>query len=223
MSSQKTTMGSHNNKTVIILVAICLSGWLLIRQGEVNRTRKNDPEKILGYTIGEINAKYCSGTNVKYDKFYISDRVFDCYDFHDLFIDSDLNNYVLSSYSFSVYNGVGTGYFVFDIDKTQTDLRPLGVDDPEQFVGEMATALCPKYSLADIKIYAAGKHMGISTIPCRDINRYSMFQDVIITDVYYGADEESGDNPDKYYEQNNAKGTRTLYFDGEYVNDRPAS
>lgn len=203
---------------IVIVALLVLGGWLLSRQNKINEENKKDPEKILGYTIGEVSGKYCSGTGVKYSKFYISDRVFDCYDFDEIFISSDLNNYILSSYSFSAYNGAG--YFSFDIDKTQTDLRPLKVDNPEQFVGQMATALCPKYSLADFKIYAAGEHMGISTVPCKDINRYSMYQDVIITDAYYGADEESGDNPDEYYEQNNAKGTRKLYFDGEYMKDR---
>lgn len=203
---------------VLVVAVIGIGGWLLFRQNKANQESKKDPEKILGYTIGEVSGKYCSGTGVKYSKFYILDRVFDCYDFDDVFMNSDLNNYILSSYSFSAYNGAG--YFSFDIDKTQTDLRPLKVDNPEQFVGQMATALCPKYSLADFKIFAAGEHMGISTIPCKDINQYSMYQDVIITDVYYGADEESGDNPDEYFEQNNAKGTRKLYFDGEYVNDR---
>ena len=203
---------------IIIIATIGVGGWLFIEHNKTNQESKKDPEKILGYTIGEVSGKYCSGTNVKYSKFYITDRVFDCYDFDDLFTTSDLNNYILSSYSYSAYNGSGS--FYFEVDKTQTDLRPLKIDNPEQFVGQMATALCPKYSLAEFKIFAAGEHMGISTIPCKDINQYSMYQDVVITDAYYGADEKSGDNPDEYYEQNNAKGTRKLYFDSEYMSDR---
>lgn len=222
------TMGDHNSnqttKIIVVIIAIailCLGGWFLSKQSKLGEENRKDPAKILGYTIGEIEAKYCDGTNAGYNRFYVADRKFDCYDFDELFIDSDLNNYTLSSYDFSPYNGAG--YFAFDINETQTDLRPLEVDNPEQFVGQMATALCPKYSLADVKIYAKGEHMGISAVDCKNINEYSMYQDVIITDVYYGADEENGDNPDEYYEQNNAKGTRRLYFDGEFVNDRPIS
>lgn len=216
------------NLTIKIIISIVgfvilgVGGGLLIRQNSINNERKKDPQGILGYTIGEISAKYCGGVNAKYDKFYISDRVFDCYDFDDLFIDSDLNNYILSSYSFSLYNG-STGYFVFDIDETQADLRPLKVDNPEQFVGQMVTALCPKYSLADIRILAAGEHLGISAVSCKDIDKNSMEQDVIITDAYYGPDEENGDDPNEYYEENNVRGTRRLYFDGEYITDRRVS
>lgn len=203
---------------IVVVSVLVFGGWFLSRQNKIDEENKKDPYKILGYTIGEVSGKYCEGANFAYNKFFIQDRVFGCDDIERLFIDSDMNNYILSAYNFSFSNGAG--YFNFDIDKTQADLRPLEVDNPEQFVGKMATALCPRYSLADVRIYAAGEHMGISTVDCKDINKYSMDQDVIITDVYYGADEESGDNPDEYYEQNNAKGTRRLYFDGEYMKDR---
>ena len=46
------------------------SGEILARQNEIDKENKKDPEKILGNTIGEVSGKYCSGTNVKYSKFY---------------------------------------------------------------------------------------------------------------------------------------------------------
>ena len=206
--------------TVAVVLALIVGGGFLIRQNAIEQERKKDPEGILGQTIGQIKNKYCADKNSGYDKYLILERSFSCYDFDKVFVESDLDNYKLVYYnqSLALYGGWTFG---FDIDKSQTDQRPLKVENPEQFVGKMATELCPKYSLADFKIYAAGEHMGISTIPCKDINEYSMYQDVIITDAYYGADEENGDNPDEYYEQNNSKGTRTLYFDGEYLKDRP--
>ena len=206
---------------IVVVSVLVFGGWFLSEQNKISEENKKDPYKILGYTIREISRKYCSEANFAYNRFFIQDRVFGCDDIERLFIDSDMNNYVLSAYNFSFSNSAG--YFTFDIDRMQTDLRPLEVDNPEQFVGKMATALCPKYSLAEFKIFASGEHIGISTIPCKDINKYSMYQDVIITDAYYGADEKSGDNPDEYYEHNNAKGTRKLYFDGEYMKDRSSN
>ena len=216
---------TNNNETarkvviaVVVVIAFIVGGGLLIRQNAIEQEKEKDPEGI-GQTIGEIKNKYCTGNNSKYDKYLIFERSFSCYDFDTVFEDSDLDNYKLVYYnqSLALYGGWTFG---FDVDKTQTDQRPLKVENPEQFVGKMATELCPKYSLADFKIFAAGEHMGIDTVPCKDINKYSMYQDVIITDAYYGADEENGDNPDDYFEENNAKGTRKLYFDGEFMKDR---
>lgn len=204
---------------VIIVVTITIIGsWVLTQQNKANEESKKDPENILGDTIGEVSTKYCGETGskgVKYSKFYISDRVFYCYDFNGAFMNSDLDNYILSSYS--TYNSAG--HFYFDVDTTQTDLRPLKIDNPEQFVGQMATSLCPKYSLANFKILATDEHMGISIISCKNISQYSMYQDVIITDVYYGADEKNDNNFDEYFEQNNAKGTRKLILMGKYITD----
>lgn len=205
-------------------IAICLIIFLFLIGGGAFLSQKNkeegahrkDPYNILGKNIGQINDEYCGKGNGVTKRFYIDNRRFFCGDFEQYFMDSDYDNYILVDYSL----GMDDSYFYFETDESETDQRPLAVDNPEQFVGQMATTICPKYSLADFIIFAAGEHMGISTIPCKDINRYSMYQDVIITDVYYGADEDSGDDSEMYYEENNAKETRHLYFDGEYINDR---
>lgn len=218
----RATMGNNGKAVhiaicIIIAIILVVCGWFLSEQNRINEEKRKDPENIIGSTIGEIYEKYCSQSGVKYSHFFISNREFDCYDLGDSFFYSDMDNYILYSYTY-MYNG--DGYFKFNVDTTQIDIRPLEISDPKQFIGKMATSLCPKYSLADFKIYAAGEHMGISTVPCKDINQYSMYRDVIITDAYYGADVRNGDNPDEYFEENNAEGTRKLYFDGEFLNDR---